>query len=237
MYFAIGDADRGIASIAWRIWWHGTSFYVKARTGALADFKVSMHGPDSFHARPTFIVGKDQSSRVSTEGSLIDLRRFMGSRFSGHVTAGGALHVMTFRFGAELFQEGMPSELVRAIRSRDDIVAGFAPAPRPGEATDVHLYLNRGNSPLPDEKKARDANAILGPLINKSGDTLTAIMRRSRLVDEPSPAHLLGAPPTCAEDRVRGFAATIDALDRLWIVEAWLSRSALAGHESGNSTT
>jgi hypothetical protein len=51
MYIVVGDSKAARHSYVWRIWWQGTSFYIKARDAALAEFKVSLHGADAFSSR------------------------------------------------------------------------------------------------------------------------------------------------------------------------------------------
>jgi hypothetical protein len=232
LYFVIGDGAKGVFSYTWRVWWHGTSFYVKARNEYLGEFKVSMHGPDAFHPQPGFIVGRDQSAPPSRDTIMVERGRFLGSRFSGRPLEGGGLHVMTFRFGAELFEEGMPSVQVANVKRRAEIAARIGRVPGPGEVTDVHLFVTREGQRIPFQEQAEAADAILGPLKNKHGDILTGLVSKVSLERNPAP-HMSMAPPTSPEDRLRGFGGMIDDDDRLWIIEQVVSKQALEREATG----
>lgn len=228
IYFVVGNSSRGIYSHTWRVWWHGTSFYVKARNKAMSQFKISMHGPDESHPNPGFIVGSEQSTPAARHSLVVDRGRFLGSRFSGKPMPDGGLLVLSFRFGAELFQDGMPSEHPTRVREGDRKAASFIPAPGPGELTDVHLFLTRQGMRIPAQEHAQEAGALLGPLVNKNEDILTGMAFRVPSGPNPGPEDLYADPsPTTEDDRVRGFGTTIGEDGRLWIVERWLSRKAL----------
>ncbi|WP_394525594.1 hypothetical protein [Paenarthrobacter nicotinovorans] len=229
MYIVVGDRVTSRYSYVWRIWWHGTSFYIKARDGAFAEFKVSLHGADAFHPEPGFIVGRDQSAAGSATARTVEEGRFLGTRFSGRRVDAEALHVATFRFGAELFTEDVPpSVLPEDVRLHSSIRANIAAAPGVGEVTDVHLFLAKGRPFVLHEAKAKDADAILGPLRNKQDEYLTGLVNKCTLSRNPSPEGLMGPPPSDAGDRVRGFGGTIDPVGGfLWIAEQWLSRKHL----------
>lgn len=224
MYIVVIDEERGISSYTWRVWWHGTSFYIKARNAALADFKVSLHGPDSFHRKRGFIVGRDRSAKTTSD--IIDRGRFLGSRFSGRDMGNGTLHVATFRFGSELFEEGMPGVPVAPVKIRTSTSARYAPAPSAGMVTDVHLYLSKDRPYVPHQKKAEEANAIFGPLVNTQGEYLTGLGNGCSLARNPTPSDLIGPAPEDDSDRVRGVGVSIDPSGFLWIREQWLSRKA-----------
>lgn len=226
LYFVVGDGKTGRFSYTWRLWWHGTSFYVKARNDSLGQFKVSMHGPDAFHPRPSFIVGRDQSAPPSKDTLLVDRGRFLGTRFNGRPLDGGGLHVMTFRFGAELFEEGVPGVQVANVKQRAEIAARIGRVPGPDEVTDVHLFVTREGQRIPFQEKAEAADAILGPLKNKHGDILTGLVNKVSLARNPSP-HMDMAPPESPEDRLRGFGGMVDDDGRLWIIEQVVSKQAL----------
>lgn len=141
----------------------------------------------------------------------------------------GVLHVATFRFGAELFAEDTygPS-LPGNIKIRPSVAANIAVRPSTGEVTDVHLYLSKGKPYVQHEVKAREANAILGPLRNQQDEYLTGLINKCSLANNPSPPGLMAPLPLDDTDRVRGFGGTIDPIGGfLWIVEQWISRKQL----------
>ncbi len=228
MYFVVGNSARGIYSHTWRVWWHGTSFYVKARNKEMSPFKISLHGSDELHPDPGFIVGRDQSVPAARDILMVDRGRLLGSRFSGKPMPDGGLLVLSFRFGAELFQEGMPSEHPTGVKKGGGKAASFVPAPDPGELTDVHLFLTRQGMRIPFQEHAQEADALLGPLVNKNEDILTGMAYRVPSGPNPGPVDLYADPsPATEDDRVRGFGTSIGEDGRLWIVERWLSRKAL----------
>lgn len=232
-YFVIGDGAKGVFSYTWRVWWHGTSFYVKARNAYFEEFKVSMHGPDAFHPRPGFIVGTDQSAPPSERVLIVERGQFFGSRFSGRPLEGGGLHVMTFRFGAELFEEGLPSAELTKVKQRAEIAARIGRVPGPGEVTDVHLFVTREGQRIPFQEQAEAAGAILGPLKNKHGDVLTGLVSKVSVERNPSPPMSMEAPMN-RNDQVRAFGGVIDHDGRLWIIERVVSKRALELEASGS---
>lgn len=229
IYIVVGDRGTHQYSYTWKIWWHGSSFYIKARDEAFADFKVSLHGADAFHPEPGFIVGRDQSAPKSLERRSVENGRFLGSRFSGRKVADGVLHVATFRFGAELFAGGVAGRpLPGDLKIRPSVAAHIAVKPDEGEVTDVHLYFSKGRPCVQHEEKARAAKAIFGPLRNKQDEYLTGLVNKCSLAKNPPPPGLMAPPPIDEADRIRGFGGTIDPSgDFLWIAEQWLSQREL----------
>jgi hypothetical protein len=227
IYFVVGDSARNIYSHTWRVWWHGSSFYIKSRNKTMGYFKVSMHGPDERYPDPGFIVGRDQSASVSPDALLVDRGRFLGSRFSGKPMPDGGLLLVTFRFGAELFAEGMPSEHVEHVKDDDKQAALLVPAPAPGEFSGVHLFLTRQGMRIPGQEAAQEANAFLGSLVNKNEDVLTGVGWKWPVEHCPRLEDLQLDPPVNENDRGRGFATMVGDDGRLWIVEKWLSKKAI----------
>ncbi|WP_146072530.1 hypothetical protein [Arthrobacter sp. 4R501] len=229
MYIVVGDNKNQRYSYVWRIWWHGSSFYIKARDEALAHFKVSFHGADAFHPKPGYIVGRDQSALGAAKSRTVESGRFLGSRFPGREVSDGALHVATFRFGAELFADGVnATPLPDDVKLHPSIAARIAVTPAAGEVTDVHLYWAKGRPYVQHEEKARKADAILGPLRNDQNEYLTGLVNKCSLAKNLSPDGLMGPPPSDEKDRVRGFGGIIDPDGGfLWIAEQWLSRKHL----------
>jgi hypothetical protein len=236
IYILVGSRERAVYSYTWRIWWSGSSFYLKARDAAFADFKVSLHGPDAFHREAGFIVGKDQTATSSSETRTIESGRFLGTRFPGRKLGEGVTHVVTLRFGSELFVEGVPSAPVTHVSDNPSTAAGITAAPGPGRVTDVHLYLSKDAPYFHAEEQARAANALLGPLENNQREFLTGVIQQREVNRNPPPSDLMGPPPIDEEDRVRGFGGVIDPTGFLWIAEQWLSRKTLLEHRrtSGN---
>jgi hypothetical protein len=230
IYVLVGSRERAIYSYMWRIWWSGSSFYLKARDAAFTDFKVSLHGPDAFHQDSGFIVGRDQSASPSLDSRTIEAGQFLGTRFPGQKMDNGAVKVATLRFGSELFREGMPSAPLPNVTEHPRTTAAITAAPDDGKVTDVHLFLSKGRPYFHAEKEARAANALLGPLENNQREFLTGVIQQRDLARNPPPPRLMGPPPEDAADRVRGFGGVIDPEGFLWIAEQWLSRKMLLEH-------
>lgn len=235
IYVLVGSRERAIYSYTWRIWWSGSSFYLKARDAAFADFKVSLHGPDAFHREPGFIVGRDQTAPSALDSRTIETGRFLGTRFRGQKVRDGVVKVATLRFGSELFRDGMPSAPLPKVTAHPQTAARITTAPEDGKVTDVHLFLAQGAPYFHAEKEARAANALLGPLENNQNEFLTGVIQQRDLVRNPPPAQLMGPPPEDSADRVRGFGGAIDQEGFLWIAEQWLSRKMLLEHREKRS--
>ncbi len=236
IYIVVGDRQTNQYSYVWRIWWHGTSFYIKCRNDAFPEFKVSLYGADSFHPEPGFIVGRDQSSSPSPLSRMIDKSNFLGSRFSGRKVADDVLHIVTFRFGADLFAKATTELPFTGPQNiRPSAAARLAVMPLEGEVTDIHLDLSKGKPYVQHEEKARRENAIFGPLRNNQDEYLTGLVNKCSLSKNPSPSELLVPTPLNETDQVHGFGATIDPKGGfLWIAEQWMSREALISGSSAH---
>jgi hypothetical protein len=100
-------------------------------------------------------------------------------------------------------------------------------APPAPLAADIDFYVSSARPYWPDRARAARDNALLGPMTNESGQHLTAVSYRRSVLGTPTPPGLLGRQPANVEDRIRGLGGTVDD-GVLWMVELWLSRSALA---------
>jgi hypothetical protein len=235
LYFCVGDRQRHAYGYAWRLWWGRTSFYAKARHTPLAGLKISMHGRENRSGlawrTPGFKVDLDRDAlpkAQAAQGVLVPVGMRLPTWFSGAPVPGRRVtHVLRFRTAWDTFGPGMPSAPDPGT-VRPGTFAGMAPAPPPGYATDVDVYVSRGGAPYwPNERQARRDNACLGPLSNEAGDKLTAVIVRRPTLTVPTPGDLLvDLPPS--SDRVRGQGMQID-VERgfLWICESVLSRTAL----------
>lgn len=106
VYFVVGDRFTGKYSYAWRLGRGGTSFYIKPIEAALAQFKVSLHGPDPRPGmHPGFKVAIDSSAAetAAAAGGVLapsdDWRPVQW--FDG--VASGARRVMRIRMTWDLF--------------------------------------------------------------------------------------------------------------------------------------
>jgi hypothetical protein len=72
----------------------------QGRDAALAEFKVRLHGADTSHPEPGFIVGRDQSASWSHNNKDGRERPVTWVQISRREIGEDAFHVATFRFGA-----------------------------------------------------------------------------------------------------------------------------------------
>lgn len=227
IYVVVGDKESHIYSYTWRIWWHGTSFYIKARHPSF-DFKVSLHGPDVDHPKFGFIYGLDQSAGGVADSRIAQDGKALGTRFEGTEVLPGVRQVATLRFEDYMFSPGVPSEpFPHDVKAKPENQARFAAAPKPGESVAVHLFLTTGDTEFPNLHVAEQADALLGPLKNESGHTLFAVVSRERLSDHLSYRIPDDLTPQDVEDRVRGFHGGVDESGKLLLAEAWLSKAGL----------
>lgn len=231
MYFVVADSERKNRGYTWRIWWGGTSFYVKGRASSLAAFKVSLHGPDTARPRlrPGFKIAMDESAMAKAEaagavycGSVaIAPQWFRGRRIKDGVT-----HVLTFRTTWDLFAKGIPpASNPGELRSG---TAGLViPAPTTFMAADLDLYVSDRKPYWPREAKARRDNACVGPIQNRSGQYLTGVSFRRSALKGDAPELALALKSRSTKDRIRGIGTAVDHRGVLWIIEQWMSPSAL----------
>jgi hypothetical protein len=243
IYFCVADRQRQVCGYAWKLWWDRTSFYAKARYIPLAGLKVSMHGqenrPGLRWRKPGFKVDLDRNALPKAEaaqGVIVPVGMSLPTWFPGAPVPGTRVtHLLRFRTAWDAFGPEVPSAPDPGT-VKPGAFAGLAPAPPPGYATDVDVYVSRGGAPYwPNETQARRDNACLGPLRNDAGDLLTAVIMKHPTPTVPTPRNLLVRLPPSG-DRVRGHGMQVDA-ERgfLWICESVLSRTALRA--AGSETT
>lgn len=160
---------------------------------------------------------------------------FLPCWFPGTEVADGVRHVIRLRSPWDLFVNG-PGTVPGRLKATDlGLVVEAPPVPL---AADLDIYLSDGSAYWPDEAIGRRNNSLLGPLVNEAGQTLTAISWRRSMFQSPTPERAIGRTPAIVSDRVRGIGATIDESGFVWIVEQWMSESALvAGDQEPASYT
>ena len=225
------DYSTGITSYAWRLWWHGSSFYLVPRWAPLSGAKVSLHGPDESHSTSGFKVGIDSGAMGRAE--LAGGTAYIPDRalwFPGREVQPGVTHVVTLRWTPGLFRKGRPSgpnpgEL--PVGSMEHVV----PAPAKTYASDVDIYVCEGKPWWRDEEQARKDNACIGPLRNDADQFLTAVSVRRRLSVKPTPNNARLASPLSESDRMRAVGGGLDD-DVLWLVEQWTSCKRIQQHSA-----
>ena len=230
MYFVIADRQRNMFSYAWRIGWSGTSFYVKARYAPLSAFKISLHGPDPRPGmRPGFKIALDDGAApgaTAAGGAYCGSSVLEPQWFSGHKVKDGVTHVITFRTTWDLFIKGAPSAPGPGnIRSRTKGLV--IPAPSALRAADLEIYVCDRRPFWKNESRARSDDACIGPIQNKAGQYLTGVSYRRSALNDDVPDAALALKAQSSDDRVRGIGTAADRKGVLWIVEHWMSASAM----------
>jgi hypothetical protein len=108
----------------------------------------------------------------------------------------------------------------------------LVPAPGQFDATVVDIYVSDSEPYWPDEKRARAANACLGPLRNDADQILTGVVLKGPSINTMPPKAALAPSPETISDRTRGIGFGIDDHGVLWICEQWMSRAALQAMRS-----
>jgi hypothetical protein len=229
--FCVGSREKGIFSYVWRLWWGGTSFYIKPTYSPIAQHKVSLHGPDAKHPKSPWL-RFDVDRTAPEDPDTVAITSGLPLEFAGHAVTNRATHVARLRFPWELFISGRPSGPFPE-EPKKNVFAAIAPAPAPLYATDLDVYISQGRAFWPAETRARRDNAVLGPLVNSAGQYLTAVSVRRSLLKTATPARALAGEPDEDSDRVRGVGASVDADGVLWICEQWMSKAALLAAKDG----
>jgi hypothetical protein len=111
--FVAGARDGTRYSHVWRVWAHGTSFYIKPRTVALSSLKLSLHGPDAARGRSGgFKLALDQNASnavVSEGGALIATFANLPYWFDGAEVARDAHLALRIRFAGRCSTQMRPS--------------------------------------------------------------------------------------------------------------------------------
>src|SRR5271168_4927480 len=157
----IGNRAKRRFGYASFIEWDKTSFYIKSEYEPLQTMKVSIHGADS---RPQHL-GR-QHFRPGFEPPLY---------FPGRQVENDTFHIVRFSADWTMFVKGVPFAPTPRLDTRATLHA-LAPAPRPSQVTRVDLYLGNDKPYWPDEEKARQRNAGMGPIVNDANMHLTAVV-------------------------------------------------------------
>jgi hypothetical protein len=231
MYFVVADSERKNRGYTWRIWWGGTSFYIKGRASSLAAFKISLHGPDPARPqlRPGFKIAMDESAIAKATaagavhcGSVVIAPQW----FSGRRIKDGVTHALTFRTTWDLFVKNVPP-----ASNPGELPSGTVglviPAPATFKAADLDIYVSDKKPYWPREAKARRDNACIGPIQSRAGQYLTGVSFRRSALNGDAPVDALALKSRFAKDHIRGIGTAVDDRGVLWIIEQWMSPSAL----------
>jgi len=229
----IGNRAKRRFGYASFIEWDKTSFYIKSEYEPLQTMKVSIHGADSrpqHLGRQHFRLGVErgrvvQAALAAGGGWAADPGFEPPLYFSGRQVENDTFHIVRFSADWTMFVKGVPFAPTPRLDTRATLHA-LAPAPRPSQVTRVDLYLGNDKPYWPDEEKARQRNAGMGPIVNDANMHLTAVVSCVSVNVEPDPIGDLtrGAP---LKDCVRGVAARVDSTGLLWMTEKLMPRSKL----------
>lgn len=222
-YFCAGTEDHTYFGHAWRLWAHGTSFYVSARAPEIADIKFSLHGPDP---RPgTEPVFKLALARRAMPGgsraALVD--RGLPMAFAGAAVAPGVRHVIRFRFRPALYDGSVPNG-IGFDKGVGSSPALFVPVPEQGQVADLDCYVSDQEPHIPPG--ALQSRAVIGPIANDAGQSLTGIVSRRNELLWPTPLQAFAMPPQDKTDALRGVWTGKAGCAFAWVVETRLSRRA-----------
>lgn len=182
--------------LTWKVRAEGSSFYFVSRH-QMNDRKISLHGPSaSYPDSSWFKLALDQTNGDSVANSVLlpygdQIERPVS--FPGYPIKKGIKHVLRFRWTADLFMVGAPpAPHPGAVKEPKTQVAAWLEAPPEGHALDVDFYLSEGAPYVPRPSRTRRANALLGPQVNKLGQSLTGVVYWNSLKKHPTPEPLGG---------------------------------------------
>jgi hypothetical protein len=101
------------------------------------------------------------------------------------------------------------------------------PAPAALKAADLNIYVSAHKPYWESEAQARRDNACIGPIMNKADQYLTGVSFRKSALNGDEPDAVLALKARSTNDRIRGITTATDNKGVLWIVEHWMSASAL----------
>lgn len=233
-YIAVGDQTLGHCGFTWRLWSRKTSFYLEAWSPGVKGFRISLHGDDPRH--PTGGGFKAQLARVPDNTRLLHAFGQWPYWFRGVQVTDCVRHVVRIRWtwdvchrlervaGPTKFKSGYEGALI-------------PPPPKPGDAVDVDLFISTGAPYWPREQKARRNNAVIGPFVDASGQTLTGIVTKHLAFKYPPPPNSVGPEPQGPKDELRALGSGVDHNGLLWIVEQRMSRIHLTELALGEDAT
>lgn len=234
-YFLVGQRDPVQYGLTWRVWSAGTSFYIKTKEPALAEAKISLHGPDPRHANPGLKFGLDASAQP-TGAAFVQTGDALPWWFPGEpVDELGFLHAVRICVPAEtLHPRSVPGSDPGTPPRR--IAAGLLQIPPPGHVALLDLYITGSDPIFPLRRRLEELDALRGPLANKSGQHLFGVTRILAAEKVTVPDQDAAKAPTSRLDSVRGVQATLDPGGYLWLIERELSRSWLIEHSDRHPT-
>lgn len=206
---------------AWRLWSHGTSFYVGVRDQSISALKFSLHGPDPRGLTPHFRLS---AFRGSTKAALRIDGGELPMYFPGRQVPGadGVRHVMKFRFTYDAFLPQVERGRGAGKRIGSDArgIAITAPPSR-AEVSDLDLYVSDADPFAPPGALA--SNALVGPIRNEAGQSLTGVSRRFSALKVPTPLAATSRAPLPGEPSTRGVWMGMGGCGYAWVVEGALS--------------
>lgn len=193
--FVVTDRDGpeySRISFNWRIWAHGTSFYLAVRQREMSEMKISLHGPDPRPGmEPVFRLGLDSSFQRQddvTYGALVVNGSDPGwpIKFTAQMITSKVRRVVRFSYPAEMFGPHAPNGLQvnasKKKRGNDYRQAKFTAPGAGGLYVDLYIAEPAVDPYWEDPVLTEQSNAGLGPLVNAAGQSLTLV---AKSVDDP----------------------------------------------------
>lgn len=236
--FFVRDEKRQSQGYSWRLWWGVPSFYIKTRYPAFKNVKVSLHGPDPRYTSPWLKFGLDkQGGRISEGSGAVVGRANLPMTFTGKRVKAGVRHVIRIRHPWTMFHETVPSAPMPDYPKGKGLTVGVCiPPPKQMYSVDVDIYLCEREPYWPNEGKARRARAPLGPIRNKAGQYLTAVIHQNSMLRQPPPGMATAPTVEDPDDIVQGLTYGVHD-EVLWISETRFSRAALAAADSVDTSS
>jgi len=229
--FAVGDREQCKYGYTTLIEWSTTSFYIKPQFRQLQTFKISIHNPDPKHPgkdgfRFDFDHDEPKRKAVAAGGGW----KFDGAQpplwFPGRRVNPRVLHLARFAVSWDMFAKQVPSAPPPQFKQKATLHA-LLQRPALLRASHVDIYMSEGEPYWPDEANVRANNAGMGPIVNESGMSLTAVDRRVSTINQPDPYRRSLDAGVPIADCVRGVAAQVDPSGFLWICEKLMPKDEL----------
>ena len=224
MSFIVRSSDTGKFSLEWRLWAHGTSFYIAMRDPAMGIAKFSLHGPDpAIPGSPWWKFAETGVPKNAEEiATFYGASDFFPWQVSGRRVTTTVTNVLRFRYMNTIFNSPIavpaPKAAVKKGRS-----ACFN-APPAGDELWIDLYVAQpGTDPyFRDRDQTAEANAGIGPLVNDAGQSLTLVARAVTERPDRDPTEVTfnwDGDMTGYTGPVRVVNVNRDSTGLVWIVE------------------
>ncbi|BCO85914.1 MULTISPECIES: hypothetical protein [Mycobacterium avium complex (MAC)] len=227
--FVIHDRTSNVAGYTSLIEWSTTSYYVKSTYKPMQSMKVSVHCPDPKHIgkqhfRFDFDHADPARKAVAAGGAWVAKDGLqLPLYFPGRPVNKRTLHIVRFSAEWDMFVKGVPSAPKPSPKQKATLHARLE-APSQSQVAHVDIFLSNVRPYWGNERKVRDRDAGMGPIINSTGQYLTAIIYHRHVTEHPDPFGDVrqGAP---LDQCIRGIASKVDPAGFLWMCEKMIPRS------------